>query len=55
MYKNPAGNITINDIELDTYVTHFHILTPLMYPLDHNKIKLDNLAAEGRVRWVSVR
>ena len=46
--KNPQGFFTINDIELVVYITHLHIFSPCMAPLEHIATGFYNTAAE---RW----
>ena len=40
------GYLTINYIGLAAYITHLHIIAPIMAPLGHISTKMENTAAE---------
>ena len=48
--KNPAGFLTINDLELAAYIAHLHLFAPCMAPLEHISTGVDNTAAESWAR-----
>ena len=43
---NLGRNITINYLELVAYVSHLHIFSPFIPPLDHIVLQVDNTAAD---------
>ena len=43
---NPDGNLTINDLDLVSYVVHLHIFVPLMVPLDLTATKVYNTVVD---------
>ena len=45
--ENPQGGLTINNLKLVVYVTHLHIVAPMMKPLDHIATNVDNPSLEG--------
>ena len=45
--KNPAGFLTINDLELAAYIAHLHLFAPRMAPLEHISTGVDNTATES--------
>ena len=52
--KNPAGFLTINDLDLAAYIAHLHLFAPRMAPLEHISTGVDNTAAESWARRGSV-
>ena len=52
--KNPQGFLTINDLELAAYISHLHIFSPRMAPLEHIETGVDNTATESWARHGSV-
>ena len=44
--KNPTGFLTINDLELEAYITHLHLFALRMAPLEHISTGVDNTAAD---------
>ena len=52
--KNPAGFLTINDLELAVYIAHLHLFAPRMAPLENISTGVDNTAAESWARRGSV-
>ena len=37
-----AVDLTINDLNMDAYITHLQIVAPIMVPLEHIKTKVNN-------------
>ena len=52
--KNPAGFLTINNLELAAYIAHLHLFAPRMAPLEHISTGEDNTATESWARRGSV-
>ena len=44
--NNPTGFLTINDLNMEVYVAHFHIFAPCMSPLEHISNRLDNMVTK---------
>ena len=45
--KNPKGTLTINDLELSSYISHLQIFAPRMAPLEHIETGVDSTAVES--------
>ena len=52
--ENPQGFLTIHDLELAAYISHLHLLSPCMAPLEHIATGVVNTAAESWALWGSV-
>ena len=44
--EDPQVFLTINDLELEEYITHLHLFAPHMAPLEHIPMGVNNKAAE---------
>ena len=51
---NIDGDLTITDLDLESYVTYLPIFVPLMEPLEHIYTKVDNTSADIWARRDSV-